>query len=345
MNEKCIVIVIFIHYLCQHKNKLTNYSHLKIMNMKKITFLLSFVACAIFAQGQTLLVENFDYAVGQELIPNGWANTGTAATPNIQVTASSITYTGYPGSGVGNEATLTNGQDVNKSFTAQTSGLVYVSFLVNVSAISLTGDYFIHLGADVMGSGFVGRVFVKKDATDKLAFGVQLNSGGTIVPTYSAFNYALNTTYLIVLKHDNTGKVSSIIVNPALASEPSTGWLNDSQGTNAMPLNIGSVGLRQPSASATLTAKIDGIRIATSWSALGLITSTTNPSSSSFKMHVDGRNLVVNNVADGSKVEIFSALGAKVQTSELTGGSVLLNNLSKGMYIVRVGKLTQKITL
>jgi len=313
--------------------------------MKKITLLLSFIACVVFAQAQLLLNENFDYAVGQELIPNGWLNTGTAATPNILVTATSITYAGYPGSGIGNEVTLLNGQDVNHVFTAQTSGIVYASFLVNASVVPLTGDYFIHFGADVMGSGFVGRVFVKKDATNKVAFGIQLNSGGTIVPTYTSFDYDLNTTYLIVLKHDNTGKVSSIIVNPSMSTEPSTGWFNDSQGTNAVPANIGSIGLRQPSASAGLNLKLDGLRVATSYAALFTITGLSAPSATAFKAIVSGKNLLVKNVANGSIVEIYSALGAKVQTSELINGSVEINNLSKGLYIVRVGKNVQKIML
>ena len=344
MNEKCIVFVIFIHYLCQHKNKLTNYSHLKIMNMKKITFLLSFVACAIFAQGQTLLVENFDYAAPSDLLGQGsWAFTGTNVTPNLQVTAKTITYADYPSSGVGNEVTLTNGQDLNKTFTAQTSGTIYVSFIVNVSAAPTAGDYFIHVGADVMGSAYIGRTFVKADAVaGKIVFGILQASGGTA--TYTTTTYDINTTYMIVLKHDIVAKTSSIIVNPSMASEPAADWISNNTGTNATA-NIGSVGLRQPSLSAALTAKLDGIRVATSYAGLFTITGTNNPSTSTFKMHVDGRNLVVNNVADGSKVEIFSALGAKVQTSELTGGSVLLNNLSKGMYIVRIGKLTQKITL
>jgi len=236
--------------------------------MKRIKLFLAFAFIALTANAQLLLTENFDYAVGQELIPNGWLNTGTAATPNIAITAASITYPSYPGSGIGNEVTLVTGQDVNHTFTSQTSGVVYASFIVNVSAISVTGDYFIHFGAEVIASSFVGRVFVKKDATDKIAFGVQMNAGGTIVPTYTGFDYDLNKTYLIVLKHDNVGRVSSIIVNPPLSSEPASGWISDSQGTFVNPANIGSIGLRQPALTATLSAKLDGVRVATSWNNL-----------------------------------------------------------------------------
>lgn len=64
-----------------------------------------------------------------------------------------------------------------------------------------------------------------------------------------------------------------------------------------------------------------------------------------FKAFVVGNELSVKNTANGSTVEIFSTLGSKVQSSVLTNGRIELNNLPKGMYIVRVGNQTQKIML
>lgn len=320
--------------------------------MKKITLLLSFIVCVVFAQAQLLTTEDFNFTPATDLLGQGsWILTGAAATPTLQVTASSITYSGYPGSGIGNEVTLTNGQDLNKKFAPQTTSNVYASFIVNVSAISTSGDYFLNLGAETIGSAFVGRVFVKKESETgtKIAFGVMMTSGGTPspTPTYSGFDYDLGTTYLIVLKHNNTGKVSSIIVNPSISStEPTTGWIDNNQGTNAVPANIGAIGLRQPSASAALTAKLDGIRVATSWAALFSTTGTSNPSSSNeLSAFVSGKNLMIQNAVEGSKVEIYSALGSKVQTSTLEDGKVSLDNLSKGLYVVRIGKKAQKFML
>jgi hypothetical protein len=54
---------------------------------------------------------------------------------------------------------------------------------------------------------------------------------------------------------------------------------------------------------------------------------------------------LVKNAIDGSTVEIYSAVGSKVQSSVLENGRINLNDLSRGMYVVRVGKLTQKIML
>ena len=312
--------------------------------MKKITLLLSFVVCAMFTNAQLLLTENFDYTAASNLLGQGsWTLTGSAATPAIQVTASSITYSGYPGSGVGNELTLTNGEDLNKVFAEQTSGTIYLSCLVNVSVAPVNGDYFIHVGSTVMGSAYIGRTFVKADAVaGKIVFGILQASGGTA--TYTTTTYDLNTTYLVVLKHDIVSKTSSIIVNPAMTTEPTANWISNNTGTNATT-NIGSVGVRQPSASAALTAKLDGIRVATSWSALFPASSLNTTKESKLELIVSGKNLLVKNVAEGSEVEIFSAVGSKVLSAAVENGKVNIVNLKNGMYVVRSGKKTQKIRL
>ena len=313
--------------------------------MKKITLLLSFIACVVFAQAQLLLNENFNYAVNTDLLNKGnWLVTGTnTASPNIQVTPSTITYSGYVNSGVGQEVILTNGQDLNCDFTAQTSGTVYVSFLVNVTAAPAAGDYFLHVGpTDMAGNAYIGRTFVKTDA-GKIAFGILQASGGTA--TYTTSTYDLNTTYLVILKHDVTGKTSSIIVNPSMTTESTTDWISNNTGTNATA-NIGSVGLRQPSASANMNLKLDGIRVATSYSALfSTSTGIFSPKAEALSISLAGKTLTVKDVAAGSIVDVYSSIGAKVHSAQLVNGSVQLDNLSKGLYIVRVGNQSSKIML
>lgn len=60
---------------------------------------------------------------------------------------------------------------------------------------------------------------------------------------------------------------------------------------------------------------------------------------------VSGKNLLVKNVVEGAQVEIFSALGSKIQTSNVENGKISIANLKSGLYVVRSGKLTQKIML
>lgn len=98
-----------------------------------------------------------------------------------------------------------------------------------------------------------------------------------------------------------------------------TGYPND--GTKYCNVNLASV---------TIAEKVTGLN---------------DTEASKFKAIVSGSDLVIKNVANGSTVEIFSALGNKVQTSVLENGKIELNNLSRGMYVVRVGKSTQKFML
>ena len=86
--------------------------------------------------------------------------------------------------------------------------------------------------------------------------------------------------------------------------------------------------------------RIDNIKIT------GTTTSgINNPTANSSVFYVSGKQLIASEMADGTVVEIYNALGKKVQTSVLNGGSIALDNLSKGIHIVRAGAHTQKIVL
>lgn len=314
--------------------------------MKKTTILLTFIACIGIMQAQTIISENFNYTVGSELKANGWVGTGaTPSTTNpILVTASSITYSGYPGSGIGQEISLTtSGEDLNKSFTAITTGTIYYSVLVNFSAAQATGDYFMHLGDLPTGTAYYARLFAKSDGT-KVAIGIQNMSGGTPTQTYLPTTFDLNTNLLVVVKYVIATNTASVIVNPSLEGEPTTGWVSNASGTTAAPTaGITTINVRQGSSANAPTLKLDGIRVATSWSSLFTTTSVKDVSADNLDIKLVGRKLIVLNTAS-SKVEIFSVLGAKVATVELVNGSAELN-LGKGLYIVRADKKTAKIML
>lgn len=62
------------------------------------------------------------------------------------------------------------------------------------------------------------------------------------------------------------------------------------------------------------------------------------------KFTLTGKVLTVKNLDNGSQIDIYSVLGAKVYSFIFKGNAETLN-LNKGIYIVRVGKFTQKIIL
>ena len=116
--------------------------------IKQILWLLPLVIIffANIGWGQLLLNDNFSYTAGTLLTANGWTAHSGAGTNAITVTSPGLIYAGYIGSGIDNAATMVaTGEDDNRSYTAQTSGTVYYSFMVNFTSATLTGDYFIHL--------------------------------------------------------------------------------------------------------------------------------------------------------------------------------------------------------
>jgi PKD repeat protein len=220
-------------------------------------------------KAQLLFEENFSYPVGDLLTAHGWTN--HSGTSNfIVTTASSISYSGYLSSGIGAEVTLlATGEDVNKTFTPQTAGSVYTSFLVNVTSTSATGDYFFHLGQLAMGTLFKARVFVKNDGGTNLAFGIA-HTGGTSNPaTYTSFNYALNTTYLIVVKYTfvagTANDIVSLIINPVIGAAEPPATVTAADPAQSDPSDLGTVALRQGTTGNQVNVKLDGIRVGSTW--------------------------------------------------------------------------------
>jgi len=292
--------------------------------MKK-TLLFKLLAFSLFAllsvgvvNAQVMLEENFNYSAGSILTDDGWTITGTSVTNPITVTASTISYSGYASSGIGNEVSMLNtGQDVNKTFAAQTSGNVYACFMVNISAANTAGDYFLHFGENPFNSSNLrGRVFVKKDASDKLAFGIMQSSAATA--SYSGFDYALNTTYLIVLKSTivagTANDISAICINPALTgTEPTTGWLTSTEAsTSSDIINYGAICLRQGSATNAPTLKIDGIRVATTWNDAIGVSASINAADLFFSEYDEGSG------GNDRALEIFNGTGAPIDLSAYT---------------------------
>ena len=84
--------------------------------------------------------------------------------------------------------------------------------------------------------------------------------------------------------------------------------------------------------------RLDNVKIT------GVIAAGIDDPSVSAVFRVSDNHLIApSSVTDGTVVEIYNALGKRLQTSVLSGGSIELENLSKGIHIVRAGAYTQKI--
>jgi len=237
-----------------------------------LLFVFFFLSLSLHAQ---LLVEDFDYPAGDSLITHGWVAHSGTTTP-VVVTTPSLTFPSYPGSGIGNTATVAGGsgsrEDVNKTFVQQTSGTVYAAFMIQVGSAVTASDYFLHLGPGAIGTIFRGRVFVRRDTLDESLISFGLSQSSTS-PAFTPFSYSTNATYLFVLKYafvsgvDNDEVSLYIFSTTAPTSEPSSPTLGPVTGTSD-PTNIGSIALRQSSTAYNVV--VDGIEIGTTWFEVGL---------------------------------------------------------------------------
>ena len=235
--------------------------------MKKFTLLaICFLALLLIgisgiSKGQVLLDENFSYPAGDLITAHGWTAHSGSGTQPITVNSGGLSFPGYIDSGIGNAALAdNNGEDDNTTFTAQTSGIVYVAFMVNVTTVS--AGYFFHLGGNPIGTTFRGKVFV--DATNHFGVSVGSNTG-----TFASTTFNTGTTYLLVLKYEIVSGTTNDIVSLFIfdtsipLTEPGTpnvGPLTDGTQSDISPA---CVALRQY--SATQNFLIDGIRVAMSW--------------------------------------------------------------------------------
>jgi len=219
--------------------------------------------------GQPLLEENFDYTVGTSLIDNGWIIQGTSTTNVVSVVSGNLSYTDYASSNIGNMVALTNnGQDVYQNYTSQTSGTVYAAILVNISAANTAGDYIMSFEPAAASTSYFSRVFVKGDGSGNVAFGISKASTSTV--NYTGFTYALNTTYLLVVKYTfNTGTTTDdgvdMFIDPVVGSPEPSPTISFTDVTSNDAVAAAAVLIRQGTAANAPTLNVDGLRVATTW--------------------------------------------------------------------------------
>lgn len=239
--------------------------------MKKsyLLFLFSFLLIPIIAANGQIFVENFDYPVGDSLTQHGWISHSGTGFPFL-VTSGSLSYTGYPSSGIGNSTVVDCGsgsrQDVHVEFSSVSSGSIYASFLVNIDSAATAGEYFFHFGENPWTNLFRARVFARNDGSGNVQFGLSKASTSTV--EWTTTTYSFGTTYLLVVKYeivvDPTGSddVVKLYIDPdVFGPEPGTSDLTNSDSNT--DIAVGAVALRQGFNQLTLT--IDGIRVATEW--------------------------------------------------------------------------------
>jgi hypothetical protein len=247
--------------------------YLQMITGLTMVFILSSVQ---LVTGQVLMLDNFDYPAGDLMTSHNWIQQQTTSTFPILVNNGGLTYPGYIGSAIGNAAALgVEGQDVFRGFVKQTlPGTIYLTCLAKVTSATAAGDFFISFKESATSTtnvNYRGRVWVKADASNNLAFGVTKGAmTSPMVPNYTSFTYSLNTTYLLVMKFTIVeGTVpndsAQLFINPVVGNpEPVPSVICPDVFTGS-DVGIGSVLLRQGTNGSSPTVIVDGVRVSKSW--------------------------------------------------------------------------------
>jgi AraC-like DNA-binding protein len=215
------------------------------------------------------LVDTFAYGLNNQLTAYGYNAHSGAGFNSIKVSGPSLVYTNYLYSNAGNSILLdTTGEDINKLVGPVTSGAIYTAFLVNVQKATTDGEYFFHLGNDVLSTNFRGKVFIKNSTPGFVQFGVSKASN---TAQYSQ-DYAINATHLIVMKYSlqsgGTNDDSVMLwINPTISSKNNPDVIcGDLTGADLM--NVGTYAFRQGSATKAARLSLSGFVMDMDWDSI-----------------------------------------------------------------------------
>jgi hypothetical protein len=234
------------------------------------------VASALLACGSvhaTLLFEDgFNYPVGalnttSVSPPNLSGNAWSSGSSRITVVSGNLTYSGLSDPGGNSIQDIWNGSagSVVNTYTAQTSGNIYYSFLLNCSAAPSISTFLTALNPAANPPNGSSDALQVDVAPNGVGFQVGLRTPGksiTLAPTV----LSLNTTYLVVAEYSFAGAgTANLFLNPtAGGSQPVTPDVT--LAGNSTVTSIADLGFKaQASGTATGTFQIDSTRVGTAW--------------------------------------------------------------------------------
>lgn len=258
--------------------------------MKKILSVLFFVLGLLpSVRSQLLMHEPFDYPAhptdGIFTQSGGlWVRINTG--DSILVDNGSLSYPGLAASS-GNKIKFDGGGSDNyRVFSSQTSGTVYMSFILNVSALgglTTTGGYFTGFIQANSTSAFGGTVWTRlSTTTGKYNVGVSTRSNSTV--SWLPADLDPGTSYFIVSAYEIITGTANDVAKIWLNTTAIGGSEPPADATSAPGTDLPSIErtlLRQDNATNTPFIEIDEIRVGTTWASVTPAAATPSLSISS----------------------------------------------------------------
>jgi hypothetical protein len=243
------------------------------MKRSFLVFIISGVSAFILqtAQATLLFTDGFNYSTGglnaSDVSPAGLSgNAWSSGSSHIAVVSGNLTYAGLKDLG-GNEVQdvwgISGGSVIN-TYTSQSSGSIYYSFLIDCTTAPSATQFLTALNP---GTG------APNGSSDALQVGVGAAAGGYEIglrtPGVGSINLAstvlsLNTTYLVVAEYTfGTPGAAALYLNPiAGGSQPTA---NVSLAGNGTVTSIDDVGFKAQTTPTAGTFLLDNLLIGTTW--------------------------------------------------------------------------------
>ena len=232
------------------------------------------------ARAAQFFTDGFNYAPGglnaSDVSPAGLSgNAYSSGSSHITVVSGDLTYAGLQdlgGNSIQDVWGVSAGSVIN-TYTSQTSGSVYYSFLINCSVAPSASTYLTSLNPGTGAPNGSTDALQVDVAPSGAGFKVGLRTAGASITT-AATVLSLNTTYLVVAEYTFGGTGSaSLFLNPiAGGAQPTADVTLAGNGTVA---SLADVGWKAQTTPTTGTFNLDNVFIGSTW---GDVTPLATPS-------------------------------------------------------------------
>ncbi|MEI7508111.1 MAG: T9SS type A sorting domain-containing protein [Flavobacterium sp.] len=283
--------------------------------------------------------EPFSYAGGYALGTSqmwGYISSGNdivAYSPGLAYTGLNVTGNAVKLSGSGNDAMV--------PFTDQTSGTVYVSFLMQVT--STTGvttfpalTYYASFTKST--PSYQARLFL--NTTSATQYQIGLDANAAVTTNLDTTSRTVGDVLLVIMGYDFSTQTLKAWINPSnLATFATTTPTLTSIATTAIS-DIGGFVLRQDSGLTTPTTIIDEVKIFNN--PAFLLSNAQFNEIAGFKVYpnpvTDGKLFVETAINGNKEITVYDTLGKQVLSTITNTNEVNVANLLSGMYFVKVSE-------
>ena len=291
--------------------------------------------------------EPFAYAESSSLgASQQWSNVNTG---DAIIVAGGNLLPAYPGltpSTTGYANFAADGIDCSTSFTAQTTGTVFYSFIMNVNTMvgvtDANGGYFATLGTN--SNTFGATLWTKRVDDGTFNLGIEVRTANATNTTYDTTALTTATTYFVVVAYTFGIAASddsvSLWINPTIGGAQPAATITDTH-TGTDLASISNFILRQDSITETPSMSVDELRIGTTWTQVtGAALGTSINNITGLKVYpnpVSNGTLFIETSANAEKtVTVYDVLGKQVLNTTTSNNAINVASLHTGVYIVNI---------